>query len=78
MRLYSKLAAENKTDEGPLLAIALLRQEQGDTEAVHTLLKQARKGRDANGRIHPFIDVVAGQLGLSAARSTGSKQSATA
>ena len=75
MRLYGQLATENKTDARPLLALALLRQEQGNSEAVQTLLKQARERRDANGRLHPLIDVVAAQLGLSAARSTGSEPS---
>jgi len=75
MRLYGQLATENKTDARPLLALALLRQEHGNSEAVQTLLKQARERRDANGRLHPLIDVVAAQLGLSAARSTGSEPS---
>ena len=75
MRLYGQLATENKTDARPLLALALLRQEHGNSEAVQTLLKQARERRDANGRLHPLIDVVAAQLGLSPARSTGSEPS---
>ncbi len=75
MKLYGQLATENKTDERPLLALALLQQERGDLEAVHTLLKQARERRDFNGRINPLIDVVSAQLGLSAARSTGSEPS---
>ena len=74
MKLYGQLATENKTDARPLLALALLQQERGDSEAVHTLLKQARERRDANGRINPLIDVVAGQLRLSAARATASDQ----
>ena len=74
MKLYGQLATENKTDARPLLALALLQQERGDSETVHTLLKQARERRDANGRINPLIDVVAGQLGLSAARATASDQ----
>ena len=53
MRLYGQLATENKTDARPLLALALLRQEQGNSEAVQTLLKQARERRDANERLHP-------------------------
>ena len=53
MRLYGQLATENKTDARPLLALALLRQEQGNSEAVQTLLKQARERRDANGRSIP-------------------------
>ncbi|MBS58828.1 MAG: hypothetical protein CL588_02525 [Alteromonadaceae bacterium] len=79
MKLYGQLATENKTDARPLLALALLQQERGDSEAVHTLLKQARERRNFNGRINPLIDVVSAQLGLSAARSTGSEStSATA
>ena len=74
MKLYGQLARENTTDARPLLALALLQQERGDSEAVHTLLKQARERRDANGRINPLIDVVAGQLRLSAARATASDQ----
>ena len=75
MRLYGQLATENKTEARPLLALALLQQEQGNSEAVQTLLKQARERRDTNGRIHPLIDVVAAQLELSAAHSTGSEPS---
>ena len=75
MKLHDQLATENKTDAKPLLALALLQQERGDSEAVHTLLKQARERRDSNGRINPLINVVAGQLGLSAVRSTRSEPS---
>ena len=75
IKLYGQLATENTTDARPLLALALLQQERGDSEAVHTLLKQARERRDFNGRINPLIDVVSAQLGLSAARSTGSEPS---
>ncbi|AHF63108.1 hypothetical protein Syncc8109_0728 [Synechococcus sp. WH 8109] len=75
MRFYGQLATENKADARPLLALALLRQERGDSESVHTLLKQARQRRDANGRINPLIEVVAAQLGLSAARRTRSEPS---
>ena len=74
MKLYSQLAAEDTTDARPLLALALLQQEKGDAEAAQTLLTKARERRDSNGRIHPLIDVVAGQLGLSAARSTAFEQ----
>ena len=79
IKLYGQLAKENMNDARPLLALALLQQEKGDAEAVHTLLKQAGERRDANGVIHPLIDLVAGKFGLSAARSTASEQpSATA
>ncbi|MDO6352215.1 hypothetical protein Q3Y53_06625 [Synechococcus sp. YX-04-1] len=79
IKLYGQLAKENMNDARPLLALALLRQERGDAEAVHTLLKQAGERRDANGVINPLIDLVAGKFGLSAARNTASEQpSATA
>ena len=79
IKLYGQLAKENMNDARPLLALALLQQEKGDAEAVHTLLKQAGERRDANGVIHPLIDLVAGKFGLSAARNTASEQpSATA
>ena len=38
MNLYGQLARENMNDARPVLALALLRQERGDEEAVHTLL----------------------------------------
>ena len=62
MNLYGQLARENMNDARPLLALALLRQERGGEEAVHTLLEQARERRDANGLIDPLIDAVARQL----------------
>ena len=52
-------------DARPLLALALLRQERGNEEAVHTLLEQAWERRDAKGLIDLLIDAVAEQLGLS-------------
>ena len=54
MKLYGQLTIEKKTDAKPLLTLALLRQEQRNSEAVQTLLKQAQERRDANGRIHPL------------------------
>ena len=69
MNLYGQLARENTNDARPLLALALLRQERGDEESVQALLEQAREQRDTNGMVDPLIDVVAGQLGLSAARA---------
>ena len=62
IKLYGQLAKENMNDARPLLALALLQQEKGDAEAVHTLLKQAGERRDANGVIHPLIDLVAGKF----------------
>ena len=74
MNLYGQLARENMNDARPLLALALLQQERGDKEAVHTLLEQARERRDANGLVDPLIEEVAGQLRLSQARRTTSDQ----
>ncbi len=74
INLYRQLAEEEPSNARPLLALALLQQEKGHTEDVQTLLKQARQRRDSNGQINPLIDVLAGQLGLSAARNTSSEQ----
>ena len=68
--LYRQLAEEEPTNARPLLAHALLLQEQGHGKESQTLLKQARQRRDANGRIDPSIDLLAGQLGLSTARKS--------
>ncbi len=43
IELYGELAQEDANDARPLLALALLQQEQGDPEAVHALVKQARE-----------------------------------
>ena len=69
-QLYRQLAEEEPTNAKPLLALALLLQEQGHGEESQAVLKQARKRRESNGRIDPLIDVLAGQLGLSEARTT--------
>ena len=78
INLYLQLAEEEPTNAKPLLALALLQQENGDEAAVQTLLKQARQRRDSNGQINPLIDVLAGELGLSAARKTSSEQTTAA
>ena len=77
MQLYGELAQEDANDARPLLALALLRQEQWDREAVHALVKQARERWDANGRNNHLINVVAAQLGLSAALNTASEHPST-
>ena len=73
-QLYRQLAEEEPTNTKPLLALALLKQEQGYGEESQALLKLARQRRDANGRIDPLIDVLAGQLGLSTARNSSAEQ----
>ena len=77
IKLYGELAQEDANDARPLLALALLRQEQGDREDVHALLKQTRERWDLNGRNNHLINVVAGQLGLSAALNTASEHPST-
>ena len=72
--LYRQLAEEEPTNPRPLLALALLLQEQGHGQEIQALLKQARQRRDANGRTDPSIDRLAGQLGLSTARNSSSEQ----
>ena len=74
VNLYRQLASEEPSNTRPLLALALLQQDQGHTKDVEALLKQARQRRDSNGQIDPLIDVLAGRLGLSAARNAGSEQ----
>ena len=74
VNLYRQLAAEEPSNTRPLLALALLQQDQGHTKDVEDLLKQARQRRDSNGQIDPSIDVLAGRLGLSAARNAASEQ----
>ena len=74
VNLYRQLASEEPSNTRPLLALALLQQDQGQTKDVEALLKQARQRRDSNGQIDPLIDVLAGRLGLSAARNAASEQ----
>ena len=74
VNLYRQLAAEEPTNTRPLLALALLQQDLGRTKDVDALLKQARQRQDSNGRIEPLIDVLAGRLGLSAARNASTEQ----
>ena len=74
VNLYRQLAAEEPSNTRPLLALALLQQDKGHTKDVEDLLKQARQRRDSNGQIDPLIDVLAGRLGLSAARNAASEQ----
>ena len=72
--LYRQLAEEEPTNPRPLLALALLLQEQGHGQEIQALLKQARQRRDANGRTDPSIDRLAGLLSLSTARSSSAEQ----
>ena len=75
--LYRQLADEEPTNAKPLLAHALLQQEQGHEKESQALLMQARQRLDVNGRIDPLIDVLAGQFGLSTARKSTTEQRGT-
>ena len=64
--LYTKLASELPRDPRPLLALALLQQERGDTKAAQQSLALARSRQpDQND---PRLDQVATSWGLSSLR----------
>jgi len=65
--LYLKLAADHPRDPRPLLALALLKQESGDTKAAQGALAQARdRTPDRND---PRLDQVATDWGLAPLRA---------
>lgn len=65
--LYLKLAADHPRDPRPLLALALLKQESGDTKGAQAALAQARERTpDKND---PRLDQVATDWGLAPLRS---------
>ncbi|MGB1415968.1 MAG: tetratricopeptide repeat protein [Synechococcus sp.] len=66
-KLYRDLAARMPRDAGPVLALALLEQEDGNTAGVQALLAEARLRRSDN-QPDPLIDQLAGRWGLEAAR----------
>ena len=67
--LYARLAADFAKDARPLLALALLRQEQGDSKGAQDALAQARtrQPEQANGR----LDQIAGSWGINSLRRSG-------
>ena len=71
--LYRQLAKEVPGDARPLLALALLRQEEGHAEEVQALLHQAKLRRVGPGKTDPLIDGLAASWGLTAARIKASK-----
>lgn len=66
--LYMQLAAEAPKDARPLLALAMLRQEQGRGQEVQALLQEARERRGQGDRPDSLIDELASSWGLRAAR----------
>jgi len=66
--LYMQLAAEEPEDARPLLALAMLRQEQGRGREVQNLLHKARTRRGQGNQPDQLIDELASSWGLRAAR----------
>lgn len=66
--IYINLASEYPTDPRPLLALALLKQEQGHHNLAQELLIKARKRRTKSGEADPLIDSLAAQWSLRSAR----------
>ena len=66
--LYRQLAAETTGDERPVLALAMLRGEQGRIQDMQVLLHEARRRRGREGVGDPLIDSVGARWGLQASR----------
>ena len=66
--LYQQLAKESPRDARPLMALAMLRQEQGNAEELSDLLEQARQRRGSQGDADELIDTLASSWGLTALR----------
>jgi tetratricopeptide (TPR) repeat protein len=64
--LYTRLAAEFAKDPRPLLALALLRQEQGDGKGAQEALAQARSRQPDQANLR--LDQVASTWGISSLR----------
>jgi|TARA_B100000959_G_scaffold161725_1_gene169321 predicted Zn-dependent protease len=69
--LYRFLANESANDARPLIALALMQQEQGNSQQAQALLREARARRRKPGEADPLIDGLAGQWGLDSIRTKG-------
>ena len=66
--LYRQLAAETTGDARPVLALAMLRGEQGRTHDMQALLHEAQRRRGLEGVEDPLIDALGARWGLQASR----------
>ena len=66
--LYVQLAAESPTATEPILALAMLRREQGKPEELMTLMTTARQRVRSHGTSMDQIDGLAASWGLTASR----------
>ena len=67
--LYTRLATDFAKDPRPLLALALLRQEQGDGKGAQEALTQARGRQPSQANLR--LDQVASTWGISSLRKAG-------
>ncbi len=71
-KVYRLLAKEDLLDARPLLALAMLRQEQGKGQQAQRLLREARARRTNSNEPDPLIDGLASQWGLISTRKESS------
>ena len=72
--LYQQLAQETPSDARPLIALAMLRRDQGKPAEMQQLLHQARQRKGGDGEL---IDELAARWGITAARTKGLKAEPT-
>ena len=66
--LYRLLATEAVSDPRPVLALAMLRGEQGRAEETQVLLQEARQRRGLEALEDPLVDAIGARWGLQAQR----------